>query len=278
MIALRERAYRPGRVRVPEPMAMDEPESVAQFHAGGANVGAMLAVYDLSARMLNTLVPEGGKLLELGVGSGRALQRFLAMRPDVTATGVDLAPNMLATAHQCLDGQGMGRRVSLVEADLTALPADLTGETWDAVSCVWTLHHLPDRETLRAALRQIGQIRDSRGSAIWLLDLQRLRHPDTWPSLAAAMQPDLPPVLRTDGLASEAAAFTHEELRTELAACGLGDLASDLLRPIPFLQAFWCRRRSHDVAASSRAHPESLRRRAGIEAMLLRRGFSRLPI
>src|SRR5687767_651653 len=101
-IALRERVYRPARSRVPEPMAMDQPDSVDQFHAGGATVGSMLSVYDLNARALNKLVPDGGRLLDLGVGPGRALHRLLAARRDVVATGVDLAPNMLATAREFL--------------------------------------------------------------------------------------------------------------------------------------------------------------------------------
>jgi SAM-dependent methyltransferase len=258
-------------------MAMDQSDSVVQFHAGGATVGGMLSVYDLNARALNKLVPDGGRLLDLGVGPGRALHRFLTARPDVIATGVDLAPNMLATAREFLDAEGVGQRVSLVEADLTALPNEVTRETWDAVSCVWTLHHLPDTETLRAALRQIAQIRDSHGSAVWLLDFQRLRNPDTFRSIVKVVQRDMPPMLRADGIASEAAAFTRDELRTELAASGLGDLESGIARPIPFLQAFWSRGRAYDGEASKRASLEPLRGEARIDAMIIVRGFSRLP-
>jgi SAM-dependent methyltransferase len=257
-------------------MVMDQPESVEQFHAGGASVGGMLAVYDLSARALSCLVPEGGRLLDLGVGSGRALQRFLAMRPDVTATAVDLAPNMLATARRFLDADGAGQRVSLVEADMTALAEELAAAKWDAVSCVWSLHHLPDRETLRAALRQIAEIRDRHGSAVWLLDFQRLRRPETMPDIIAALQPETPRVLHADGVASEAAAFTHDELRTALAA-GLGDLKAGLARPIPWLQAFWCNGRAKGRPVSSSGRPEPLRGTARVDATLLRLGFSRRP-
>lgn len=276
-IAMRERKHGPGRSRTPEPMVMDRPESVDQFHAGGAAVGAMLAVYDLSARALNVLVPEGGRLLDLGVGSGRALQRFLALRPDVVATGVDLAPNMLATARRFLDADEVGRRVSLVEADITALPDEVTGEKWDAISSVWCLHHLPDRDIVRAALQQMAEIRDRHGGAVWLLDFHRLRHPETARAVIAVVQPEMPPVLYEDALASEAAAFTHDELRTELAAAGLGDLEYGFARPIPWLQAFWSRGQTHGGPMSQRGRTEPLRGPARVDAMLLRRGFSRLP-
>ena len=256
---------------------MDEPDSVDQFHAGGANLGPMQAVYDLNARALSVLVPEGGRLLDLGVGSGQALRRFLATRPDVLATGVDLAPNMLATARRFLDAEGVGQKVSLVEADITALPDQLTGEKWDAVSCVWCLHHLPDHDVLRAALLQIRKIHDRHGSAIWLLDFQRLRHPLTFRDVVAAIQPITLPALYADGMASEAAAFSHDELRTELSKASIGDLESGVARPIPWLQAFWCRGQSGSGFVARRSIPEQLTGRARVESALLRYGFSRLP-
>ena len=258
-------------------MAMDDAESVAQFHEGGTTIGAMMAVYDLNARALGALVPEGGRLLDLGVGSGRALQRFLAVRPDVNATGVDLAPNMLATARRFLDDSGVGQRATLVEGDMTSLPHEVKGDKWDAVSCVWTLHHLPDREVLRAALREIAEIHKRDGSAIWLLDLHRLRNPHTFAALADVLQRDIPPILRADALASEAAAFTHDELRSELAAAGLGNLESGLARSITWLQAFWSRGRTQRHSVSRPVRPEPLPGSARFEAMLVRRGFSRLP-
>src|SRR6478672_5207328 len=58
------------------------------------------AVYDFSARALDALLSTDARLLDLGVGSGRALSALLRRRPDVRATAVDLAPNMLATAEQ----------------------------------------------------------------------------------------------------------------------------------------------------------------------------------
>lgn len=259
-------------------MVMDDPGSVSQFHEGGAAVGGMLAVYDLSARALDALVPEGGRLLDLGVGSGRALGRFLAMRPDVSAAGVDLAPNMLVTARRFLDETGVGPRVSLVEGDLTALPDEIKRQRWDAVSCVWSLHHLPNRDTLGAALRQIAEIRDEQDSAIWLLDFHRLRNSDTWQSLTGVLQPDMPPLLRADALASEAAAFTHDELRAELGGgAGLGDFEAGLARPIPWLQAFWCHGQAQAARRPAPVQSNPLRGRARLDALLLVRGFSRLP-
>jgi len=276
-IARAERRRPPGRTRVPEPMAMDDAGVVKRFHAGGETPG-MRGVYEVSARSLAAIVPAGGKVLDLGVGSGRALGRLLAVRPDIRATGVDLAPRMLAEAHRFLDQEGVGDRVTLIEADMTALPRALRAGSWEAVSSVWALHHLPSPVALRATLGQIARIRDRCGSAVWLLDFQRLRDPGSFPTLQEALEPDLSPMLRADAVDSEGAAFTQEELRAELDAGGLGELESGLLRPVPWLQAFWSRARND--AGGSAEMPQSrapLSSPAGEVTERLRRGFSRLP-
>jgi tRNA (cmo5U34)-methyltransferase len=174
LIVARERRHPAGRERIPEPMVMDDVESVAQFHEGGASNPGQIAVYDFSARALDALLPENARLLDLGVGSGRALTALLRRRPDIKATAVDLAPNMLATARTLLVAEGLADRVELVEADITALPDRLADSDWDGVSCVWTLHQLPDFDVMRGALRQISALRRSTGAAVWIFDFQRL--------------------------------------------------------------------------------------------------------
>jgi SAM-dependent methyltransferase len=111
-------------------MVMDDPESVAQFHEGGASNPGQQAVYDFSARALDALVPHGGRLIDLGVGSGRALSALLRRRPDIEATAVDLAPNMLASARELFVAEGHADRVELIEADITALPDRLATADW----------------------------------------------------------------------------------------------------------------------------------------------------
>ncbi len=201
-----------GRTRELEPMLMDAPESVAQFHHGGATSSGMLAVHDLSARCLNMLVPEGGRLLDLGCGSGRALTYFAKRRSDIRATGVDLAPNMLAQARQLMEEEGIADRVRLIGANIAALPDEVLDAPWDAVSCVWTLHHLPDEATLDAVLRQITALRERHGCAVWIMDFQRLKNARAFPQGLRISEPRLDDRLSEDAIASEAAAFTYAEL------------------------------------------------------------------
>jgi tRNA (cmo5U34)-methyltransferase len=258
-------------------MVMDDAESVAQFHTGGASNPGMRAVYDLCARGLDALLPPGGRLLDLGVGSGRALSAILRRRPDVTATAVDLAPNMLSTAHALFDTERLSDRVELVRADITALPERLSTANWDAVSCMWTLHQLPDFDVLRGALSQIASVRRRSGAAVWISDFQRLRHPTTTSRMLVCFDPDSPEVLRLDAIASEAAAFTIDELSQGFAAVGLQDLRSGHSTPLPYLQAHWSFGAHGRPTAPSRARQSRLRGQARREAALLRWGFTAKP-
>jgi tRNA (cmo5U34)-methyltransferase len=238
-IALRESRTSPGRARIPEPMVIDDPAAVRRFSEGGTSQPAMLSVYDFNARALNALVPKGGVLLDLGVGSGQALAYFLHRRPDVTAIGVDLSAAMLATARDMFAQCGMEHRVRLVEADAGDLPAEVAGEPIAAVSSLWTLHQLPDGDVLGAVLHRIAALRAQHGAAVWLLDFQRLADSRSFPDLLTATEPGYPASLRADAISSEAAAFRADELRRCLDAAGLGETFQRIAWPLRLLQAAW---------------------------------------
>jgi tRNA (cmo5U34)-methyltransferase len=276
-IVVRERLHPAGRERIPEPMVMDDPESVAQFHTGGASNPGMQAVYDLCARALDALLPPGGRLLDLGVGSGRALSAVLRRRPDVRATAVDLATNMLFTAGELFDAEGLGERVELVQADITALPERLSTGPWDAISSMWTLHQLPDLDVLRGALRQIAAVQSHSGAAMWISDFQRLRDPTACPNMLVCVDPASPAILRHDAIASEAAAFTITELSEELAASGVVGIQSGLSRPLPYLQAHWTTGARGRPSSLNATRPAQLHGQARREAALLRWGFTAKP-
>jgi hypothetical protein len=183
---------------------------------------------------------------------------------------------MLATAKQLFAAEGLDGQVELVGADITALPGRLATADWDGISCMWTLHQLPDFDVLRAALRQIAALRHHTGAAVWIFDFQRLKNPSTLPAMLC-VDPSMPPVLRRDAIASEAAGFTHAELSAELTAAGLGDFRSGHARPLPYLQAYWAPGKNTKCVIPSRVHRQHLRGQERRYAALLRRGFTAKP-
>jgi tRNA (cmo5U34)-methyltransferase len=272
-LAARDSRCRAERVRVPEPMVIEDPAEVRRFGEGGATQPAMRSVYDFNARALSALTPEGGRVLDLGVGAGQALAHFLRGRPDVTAVGVDLSPTMLAVARDTFEHHAVAVRVRLVQADIGDLPPDVSGERFDTVATLWTLHQLPDNSALSAVLRRIAALREEHGSAVWLLDFQRLADPRTFPDLLTATEPGYPARLRADAVHSESAAFTADELRGQLQAAGLSDARRKTSRPLRMLHAAWlpAARRAQSGAGRWTAFPlDPVTRR---KAALLQRAF-----
>lgn len=234
-LAVRERLARPGRGRVPEPMVMDEVEAVDAFDS--ADPILQLPIYRFNARAQSALLPENGRVLDLGSATGRLLAHLATARPDVSIVGTDLADNMLRVGNTMLEDEGLADRVSLVKADITDLPSELT-EGVDLVTCVWTLHQLPDADMVRRTLTQVAEIRRRSGCAVWLFDFARLRRPDTIPAVIR-LSPDAPRRLVDDGIASEQAAWTAEELTGIAADAALTGMSGGRNRLLGHLQAWW---------------------------------------
>ena len=74
-------------------------------------------------------LPPGGRVLDLGVGSGCILLSVLAERPDATGVGVDISAAALAVARRNAEALGLGSRAALVEG---GWDAELAG-TFDLV-------------------------------------------------------------------------------------------------------------------------------------------------
>ena len=75
-------------------------------------------------------LPQGGSLLDLGTGSGAIALSVADLRPDVSATGVDLSPAALRVAERNRTRCGL-ERVRLLESDLFSAVA---GESFDLVA------------------------------------------------------------------------------------------------------------------------------------------------
>lgn len=65
-------------------------------------------------------LPAGGRVLDLGCGSGCILISLLAERADATGVGVDLSPEALAIAQTNADALGVADRITFVEGGWSA--------------------------------------------------------------------------------------------------------------------------------------------------------------
>ncbi len=243
LIVAREKLARGERTREVggEPPVMDEPQGVAEYDAFG--MGGEVGIHELSARAISRLLPEGGTLVDLGCGSGRLLARLAKGRPDARIIGFDLSEPMLDTARQLMEREGLAGRVDLRRGDITTFDAGLSEEP-DVVSCNFALHHLPDEEVAGRCLEAIARVRSGTGCAVWILDFARLRHPGSWPAVVSMLRwPG--PVVHSDAIESERAAFSEAELTRLLERSGLDDLHHLRSRPLGEQQVHWVAGREH---------------------------------
>jgi SAM-dependent methyltransferase len=242
-IVVREKLARGERRRVPEPMVMDELRGVQEYDEIGGSVQA--GIHHFNALGISRLLPEGGTLLDLGCGSGRLLARLAQGRPDARVIGLDLSEPMLETGRGLLEREGLAERVELRRGDITTFDAEVS-ETFDIVSCNFTLHQLPSEDLARSCLEAIGRSRSQTGCAVWIFDFARLRHPRSFPAFASIVNwPGA--VVHHDALASEQAGFAFEELTAMLERTGLSDLEHVRSRPLGEYQVHRAPGRNHQA-------------------------------
>ncbi len=65
-------------------------------------------------------LPQGGRVLDLGTGSGCILLSVLAERPDTSGVGIDLSPAAVAIARANADALGLAPRAQVIERSFAA--------------------------------------------------------------------------------------------------------------------------------------------------------------
>ena len=131
---------------------MDE-STVHLYDAKASDLAAEYESADMSDahRILMRHLPERGRILEIGGGSGRDAAFLLSKGFDITA--VDASEKMLAAARQC--HPELGNRLAKAAFPL-ASDSSLLTQRFDAVVLIATIMHIPEQDLFECA----SQMRD----------------------------------------------------------------------------------------------------------------------
>lgn len=106
--------------------------------------------YELLAKSAYSIIGKGCQILDLGVGTGLLVEKFLEIDSTCEFTGVDFESSMLEIAQQRL-----GKRAKLIEADATTMNLNTTFDVAISNGGVWGILDLGDRWELRGHISGI---------------------------------------------------------------------------------------------------------------------------
>ena len=200
--------------RVPEAALMNDPRQAAAY-AGGDLDNAYWLFVQLFHKYFPDLVPEDA-ILDLGCGPAAIPLRLAKRFPKCQIHCVDAAPQMLIQGKQAVQRQGLEKQIHFFCGNLPdklPLPQDRYG----MVISNSFLHHLNDPMILWHAIHDYCLP----GGAILIVDLLRPATEEKAQLLVDQYMPNAPPLLRQDMLLSLCAAYTIDEVKTQLEQANL---------------------------------------------------------
>lgn len=202
--------------RTPEPELMTE-EAQAHAYAEADFEEPHSRCIALLQECLPDLPPRGAAL-DLGCGPADISRRFARAFPSWTVDGLDGSPVMVHLGREYVRRGGLADRVRLVTAHLPA--GDAPRPRYDLVLSNALLHHLADPAVLWDSVRRWAP----GGTPVFIMDLLRPGSRKQARHLVEQYSGSEPEVLRRDFYNSLLAAYRPGEIRTQLAAAGLGHL------------------------------------------------------
>lgn len=162
-----------------------------------------------------------GTLFDLGCGPGDIPIRFAQALPKCRIIGIDASAPMIRWAEQAVSVAGLSGRVSFRCERIQDIPgANLA----DAIVSNSLLHHLPNPLQLWNRIRQLAKP----GSPVLVMDLLRPESPEAAQAIVDRYAAHEPAILRRDFYNSLLAAFTEDEIGSQLARMNLSRLLIDV--------------------------------------------------
>ncbi len=205
--------------RTLEPELMDDPEQARAY-----------AEADFSAEnqgfidRFREYFPDfsGGRVLDIGCGPADILIRFARAYPACSVIGVDASAPMIRLGEQAVTQAGLADRITLQCERFEAVAG---ANVFDAAMSNSLLHHLPNPLQFWNKLRQLVKP----GSPVLVMDLLRPETPEEAQAIVDRYAAGAPAILRRDFYHSLLAAFTEDEVTTQLARMNLTRLLIDVI-------------------------------------------------
>jgi ubiquinone/menaquinone biosynthesis C-methylase UbiE len=209
--------------RIVEPELMDEAIQAKAYAEANFAAPHERCVDLFLASWPSSRGPDTGIALDVGCGPADVVVRMARRCPGLVIDGVDGAEQMLSLGRARVAALGLDNRVRLYRAFLPDDPLPRT--TYDIVTSNSILHHLHDPQVLWRSLWRAA----SPGAHVFLMDLMRPATREDAAAMVERYTAGEPDVLRHDFHASLLAAFTPDEVRTQLLQAGLGVLRVDVV-------------------------------------------------
>jgi cyclopropane fatty-acyl-phospholipid synthase-like methyltransferase len=204
--------------RILEPELMDDPlqaEAYARADFAKENQGFV--------EQFREYFPDfsEGRVLDLGCGPADIPIRFAKLYPACQVIGVDASAPMVRLGEQAVQQAGLADRITLRCERFDAVPG---ARIADAAISNSLLHHLQNPLQFWHKLRLLVKP----GSPVLVMDLLRPESPEAAQAIVDQYAAGEPDILRRDFYNSLLAAFTEDEVTTQLARMNLTRLLIDI--------------------------------------------------
>lgn len=204
--------------RVLEPELMDDPMQ-AEVYARADFVEENQGFVDRFKEYFSEF--SQGKVLDLGCGPADIPIRFAKLYPACQVIGIDASAPMIQLGEQAVKQAGLTDRITLrCERFEEVAGARIV----DAVISNSLLHHLPTPLLFWQKLRQLVKP----GAPVLVMDLLRPESSEAAQAIVDQYAANEPDILRRDFYNSLLAAFTEDEIGSQLARMNLTRLLIDI--------------------------------------------------
>ncbi|MBL1142538.1 MAG: class I SAM-dependent methyltransferase [Proteobacteria bacterium] len=199
--------------RIPEAELMtDEEQAIAYANADFEEPHNHFI--ELLKESVGHVIPESGLAVDLGCGAADISIRFAKVYSAYQIDALDGAEAMLAEGVKAVNTSGLTQRINLIHAYLQE--TTLADRNYDLIFSNSLLHHLHDPMVLWNA------IKSAKGDpSVFIMDLMRPGSDAEVDALTNKYAKDEPEVLQRDFHNSLKAAFTPDEVISQLSAVGL---------------------------------------------------------